>query len=64
MCDAIILSFSVHYRCPRLLATEMFSNKVARNNATHVWPREKTRIKLIVLSFSEAKEHTVLLHFV
>jgi len=57
MCDAIILSFSVHYRCPTLLATATLSNEEAPENATHMWSREETRLKLIVLSPSEAKEY-------
>ena len=56
MCDAIILSISVHYRCPTIPATATLSHEEARENATHVWPREERRHKLIVLSPSEAKK--------
>lgn len=54
MCDANILPISVHYRCPTIPATATLANEEVGENATHMWTREETRRKMIVLSPSEA----------
>jgi hypothetical protein len=43
-CDAFILLFSVHYRCPAISATATLLNEEAEENATHMWPRKETRL--------------------
>jgi hypothetical protein len=44
MCDAIILTFSVHYRFPTISVTATLSIEEAKTNATHMWPRKVTRL--------------------